>query len=129
MHLPCSLTPDRLYSLTAYGNKVLSPQFGKRRPVSQNSISELNCTAFAPAVYASCPHYCELCKTRSRWMVSPYRAGLFTCWVSKIGFKERLFSPYHGLIMARPKYESFTNIRITNGLDVGCWIRFRTETV
>ena len=30
-------------------------------------------------------------------MVNLYRVGLFTCWVSAIGFKERVYPPIMGL--------------------------------
>ncbi|MFH1160660.1 MAG: hypothetical protein V1733_06915, partial [bacterium] len=43
------------------------------------------------------PHYCELCKTHFRLMVSLYRVGLFTYWVSTIGFKEHFYPPIMGL--------------------------------
>ncbi len=84
-HVPVKPSLHLLYSKTPDG-LLHSPlscfQYCSRLNNSENSInntlSRLNRTAFALAVYASCRHLCLLCKTRFRLMANLCRSGLVT---------------------------------------------------
>jgi len=77
--MPCSLTPAEPSRQALCGARVLSPFRYTRTTPAKVSLSRLDHTASAPAVYASqAPLRCHPRKTRFRLAANLCRAGLIT---------------------------------------------------
>jgi hypothetical protein len=85
--LPSSLRTPRAFALLSDSGRTSTPGSLRRfgvAPAQQDvkgsrdsSLSKLNPTAFALAVYASCRPLGRRRKTRFRWLAKPCRVGLF----------------------------------------------------
>ena len=82
------------------GASVLPPHITKSRTPEISLLTQLNHTAFALAVYASCRPHGRRRKTRFRWSAKPCRVGFLipTEFVRRVS---TVASPLPGLILAR----------------------------
>ena len=92
------LRPDLHARLSRRFGVVLAQQEGE--DPSDSSLSKLNHTAFALAVYASCRPLGRRRKTRFRWLAKPFRVGFLipTEFVRRVS---AVASSLPGLILAR----------------------------
>ena len=107
--LPSSLRTPRAFALLSDPGRTSTPGLAAFRccPRKQDdegsnhtSLSGLNPTAFALAVYASCRPLGRRRKTRFRWLANPFRVSFFipTEFVRRVS---AVASPLPGFILAR----------------------------
>ena len=84
VHLPCSQTPAGPRRQADCGVSVLPSRQRKTKAPAMSALSELNHTAFALAVYASCRPLGRRRKTRFRWLAN-LSGWTFSCPLSSFG--------------------------------------------
>ena len=77
--------PNLCY-LSVYRSFGVAPFEVKNKASTINDLSRLIRIPLTIAVYASCIYFYILCKTRFRWVTSPFRIGLFTYLVTQSCF-------------------------------------------